>query len=242
MKCFINDFEYLLARGRSLFDVSNPEGKAKAVAFLFPYLETLDSDVSRDDCFAAAAEAFGAEKAAVQRDYDRRRLDAPRHGQDETPRGERGSQSEKPVTMNDELFLLTVVAFNFHRYPKFRAALSIKEIEDPAAKELFVVLEECFVNDESDIDTLLARISSSSLRSFIAEKGISGEFTLNPERLIADGIRRVKARRLHRRLNEIVAGIRRMRHEEQEGPGNRLDDLLAEKIQIDNELRQLEGK
>ncbi|MDR1106043.1 MAG: DNA primase [Treponema sp.] len=242
MKCFINDLEYLLARGRSIFDVSNPEGKARAVAFLFPYLEALDSDVSRDDCFTAAAEAFGAEKAAVQRDYERRRLDTPRRGQDASPRGEGGAQSEKPVVMNDELFLLAVVAFNFHRYPEFRAALSIKEIEDPAAKELFVAMEECFVNEESGIDTLLARISSAVLRNFIAGKGVSGEFTLNPERLISDGIRRVKARRLHRRLTEIVAGIRRMRHEERESPGNRLDDLLAEKMQIDNELRQLEGK
>ncbi|MDR1419239.1 MAG: DNA primase [Treponema sp.] len=241
MKCFINDFEYLLARGGSIFDVSNPEGKARAVAFLFPYLEALDSDVSRDDCFTAAAEAFGAEKAAVQRDYERRRSDTPRRGQDETPHGE-GGQNEKPVVMNDELFLLAVVAFNFNWYPEFRAALSIREIEDPAAKELFVAMEECFVNEESGIDTLLARISSAVLRNFIAEKGVSGEFTLNTERLIADGIRRVKARRLHRRLNEIVAGIRRLRHEERESPGNRLDDLLAEKIQIDNELRQLEGK
>jgi DNA primase len=242
MKCFINDFEYLLARGKSLFDVSNPGGKAGAVAFLFPYLEALDSDVTRDDCFTAAADAFGTEKAAVQRDYGRRRTDASRR-QVESPRDDSRAESgrEKPLVMNDELFLLTVTAVNFHWYPKFRTALSMKEIEDPAAKELFIALEECFVNDESGIDAILTRIPSSVLRNFIAGRGTSGEFAGDPEKLIGDGIRRVKAKRLHRRLREIVAEMRRVKHGEGVA-GEGLDDLLTEKMHIDNELRQLEGK
>jgi DNA primase len=243
MKCFINDFEYLLDRGRSLYDISTPDGKAKAIAFLFPYLETLDSDVSRDDCFGAAADAFGTERAAVQKDYARRRPGTSRNGgrNDEKPQ-EGFSQNEKPLVMNDELFLLAVAAVNFHRYPQFRAALTMNEIEDPAAKELFVALEECFVNDESGIDTLLERISSPVLRSFIAGKGVSGEFAVNSEKLIADGIRRVKAKRLHRRVNEIVSEMRRIKHEERNISGRDMNDLLTEKMYIDTELRQLEGK
>jgi DNA primase len=73
MKCLIIDFNYLISRSRSLYDISAAEGKAKAVAFLFPYFDTLDSDVSRDSCIGAAAAAFGADRTAILNDYNRRR-------------------------------------------------------------------------------------------------------------------------------------------------------------------------
>jgi DNA primase len=238
MKCFINDFEYLLVKGKDLYDISNPEGKAKAAAFLFPYFETLDSDITRDDCIGAAADAFRTEKEAVLRDFNRRHSDPPRRGADQNER----AGNERQFVMNDELYLLTVVAVNPQWYTEFRAALEMKEIEDPDAKELFVALEECFVNDESGLAALLSKISSDPLRNYITEKGNSDEFSGNAEKLIRDGIRHIKAKRLRRRLNEIVIKLRRMKHGEGEGSAEEPDDLLAEKMRIDSELRQLEGK
>jgi DNA primase len=229
MKCFINDFEYLVNRGKSLYDVSVPEGKARAVAFLFPYLETLDSDVSRDDCFGRMSDAFGVDRAAALKDYSRRHT-GEKDFREEVP------QNEKPVRMNDELFLLTLVSVNFHLYPQFRGALEIKEIEDPAAKELFIALEECFVHEETGIEALLSRINSEALRKFILEKGVSGEFSGGPEELLTDGIRVLKKRRLQRRRSALVSEMR--------SPGDeaRLEDLLSEKMDLDAQIRELEGR
>ncbi|MDR0877344.1 MAG: DNA primase [Treponema sp.] len=233
MKCFINDFEYLVNRAKSLYDISALEGKARAVAFLFPWLETLDSDVSRDDGIGAIADAFEADRPAVLNDY--RKRNASRR-----PQREEAASGEKPVQMNDELFLLTVVSVNLHLYPNFRKALGIGEIEDTYAKELFVALEECFVNEELGIDTLLSRISSAPLRNFIAGRGTSPEFSGDAAQLIADGIKRVKGKRLRRRRAVVVTKLRNAKGAASgDGP---LDELLAEKMHIDTELRELEGR
>ena len=242
MKCVILDFEYLISRGRFQYDVSSPEGKNRALALLFPYLEALDSEIERGDCISAAADAFGVERAALLTDYNRRKSggqSGEKSIREEVPK------TETPVRMNDELFLLTVVSVNQSLYPEFRSALEMREIGDEAAKELFVALEECFVQEESGMDSLLARIGSPTLRSFIAERGASAEFRSDskrdPRRLMEDGIKRIKGKRLRRRLSEIGAELRQRERNPGLEAGGSLDDLIAEKMRIDAEIRKLEG-
>ncbi|GHV92197.1 DNA primase [Spirochaetia bacterium] len=267
MKCFINDFEYLVFRSKFLYDVSGSEGKARAVAFLFPYIETLDSDVSRDACIASVADAFGSDRAAVLNDYKRRHTGGMDGGGKSYPpggmrdrtgsreggsfgNGEGGTQPERPIRMNDELILLTVVLVNFHLYPSFRNAISIKEIEDPAAKELFIAMEESYIHEESGIDDLLSRISSPALRNYVVEKGTAGEFSGSPrqqqeqlEQLIKDGIKKVKHKRLRQRLSEITAELHNLEHDpspKEDGfrKDSRLEELIVEKMHIDAELHR----
>ncbi|MDR3139636.1 MAG: DNA primase [Treponema sp.] len=230
VKCFINDFEYLISYSRSLYDMSDSEGKARAVAFLFPYLEALDSDISRDAAMGTVADAFGVDRAAVTRDFYRRASSGEKNLKEEIPPGQR------PIRMKDELFLLTVVSVNDNLYPKFREALSIKEIEDPAAKELFIALEECYRHNESGMEDLLARIVSEDLRNFVIKRGTSKEFSAHPEELVSDGIKRVKQKRLERTLAEIIIKLRIAKNE---ADGTRLEELLAEKVHIDTELHRL---
>ncbi|MDR3193034.1 MAG: DNA primase [Treponema sp.] len=243
MKCFMIDFNYLISRSRSLYDISAAEGKAKAVAFLFPYLETLDSDVSRDSCIGAVAAAFGADRTAILSDYNRRRS-----GEKANPQVVR---MEKTVRANDELYLLSIVLVNFHLYPNFRKAVSINELEDSAAKELFIAMEESYMNEESGVDDLMARIPSPALRQYVAEKGTSKEFLNDPEQLVKDGIKKIQQKKLKRRLSEIVAELHNLESPAggKELPGeaapggvrtdSRIEELLVEKMHIDTELRRL---
>jgi DNA primase len=213
------------------------------VAFLFPYLETLDSDVSRDSCIGAVAAAFGADRTAILNDYNRRR-----NGEKASPQVIR---MEKPVRANDELYLLSVVLVNFRLYPNFRKAVSIDEIEDPAAKELFIAMEESYVNEESGVDELMARIPSPVLRQYVAEKGTSKEFLKDPEQLVKDGIKKIQQKKFKRRLSEIVAELHNLEglaggkgFPGEAAPGgiradSRIQELLVEKMHIDTELRRL---
>jgi DNA primase len=233
MQCFILDFEYLISRSKRLFDISRSEGKAKAAAFLFPYLELLDSEVSRDTCFGTAADALGADRAAILDDYNRRFT------------GKKASLSsggadEGPLQMNDELGLLTLVLVNFGLYPEFRRIVGIEEIEDAAARELFIAMEECYVRDESGADAVLSRISSVPLRNYAASKGVSKEFSGNPGQLMRDGIKKINQKKLRRRLSDIAAELHGLEHNPAAlGRQDRLDELLAQKIHIDTELRRL---
>jgi DNA primase len=238
MKRCILDFEYLVSRSKRLYGNSGPEGKARAIAFLFPYLEALESEVSRDACVGAIAGAFGVDRAVILNDYDRR-FAGKKVSQQEAEKADWGL----PRT-TDELSLLTLVMVNSSLYPVFRREVNKDEIEDAAAKELFIAMEECFVRDESGPDALLSRINSLSLRNYVASKGISKEFSGNPEQLMRDGIKKLSQKRLKRRLSGIAAELYGLEHDPAiDGREDRLDELLREKMHIDAELRRLkEGK
>jgi DNA primase len=253
VKYSINDFEYLVNRARSLYDTSGPEGKARAVAFLFPYAAALESEVSREACLADTADTFGAERQAVFADYRRDR----QNGRPAlSPNAAGGEAREKTLRMNDELYLLTAVMVNQWMYPKLRSSLSIEELEDSGAKELFIALEEWFRNRNTDEGEksraippdLLSRVSGESLRNFVIEQGVKGAFSSNPEALIQDGIRQIKIKRLERRQGEIVMELRKQKNDSGGAGAPSLaslpvssEDLLTEKIHIDAELLRLRG-
>jgi DNA primase len=233
IECFINDFDYLVERARSRFDISDSEGKAKATAFMFPFLETLDSEVSRDACVGAIADAFGVDRSAVGKDFagrsDPKRAPQP---------AEAPARAMAEVKMNDELFLLLAVVVNRGLYRKVRASLSPEDFDDARAKELFVVLEECFRNESEDLDGLLSAIADEDLRAFVLARSASDAFTVNPDRIVSDGIARIKLKSLERRRAELLI---RMRTAKGAGPdaAKVLEDLLTEKMHIDAEFSRL---
>jgi DNA primase len=232
----INDFEYLILCGRS-----RTGGKKSAIAFLFPYLEALDSEIEREECIVQAADAFGVERDAVRNDYLKRKTEGS-YARNNTGNGANASQV--PIRMNGELFLLAVISANMNLYPEFRTAVEIKDIDDPEAKELFIAMEECFTHEETGIDALFSRISGERLRNFISSRGSSPEFKgiggVNPQKLMDDGINGIKKKRCRKRLAEIGVELRKAEHDE-EGSRN-IDGLLAEKMFIDSQIRKLEGK
>jgi DNA primase len=242
MKSVIMDFGYLVAKGKTRYDISLPQGKAQALEVLYPYFDALSSKTERDDCIGAVAEEMRIDRAAVFAEYERWQ----RTGGN-TPKKsnlEEVSRAELVLRMNDELFLLTVVSINTVLFPDFRAAVAIREIEDPAARELFVALEECFRNDENGLESLLSRITAPVLRNFIIERGMSPEFRgdekRDPRKLMEDGIIRMRGKKLRRRLSEIDAELRQ--RERQTGMSTGDDELIAEKMYIDQEISKLEGK
>jgi DNA primase len=250
MNRVIIDLDYLIAKAKAQFDVAVPKGKAGALALLYPYLDALESKTERVACIEALADEMRVDRSAVDNDYERWRRSGDRRSDERRSDGAKDSDSkevsgsERPIRMNEELFLLMVVSVNMELYPEFRASIEMKEIEDACAKELFVALEECYINEEIGTDAFLARINSGSLRNFVAERGISPEFRADakrdPKKLMEDGIKRVKEKQLRRRLSEINAEMRIMERN-QDNTGDDLRDLVDEKMQLDAEIRRLEG-
>jgi len=238
INCTINDFEYLISRSRLQYKAEG-SGINRAAEFMFPYLDALDTEVERDDGIALVADAFRIERNAVQDDY--RKWKTEEHSQKVHDKAKQDNVlRDEKVKSNVELSMLTAVAVNMALYPELRTALEIKEIDDPAAKELFVAMEECFIHEESDIDSLLARIQNEQLKQFIAARGSSAEFNAgSARRLMEDGIKKIKIKKLHKRVVEIGAA---MRESERSGTEINLDELLSEKKFIDSQIRKLEGR
>jgi len=234
LKFVINDFEYLITRARAQYAASKGDING-ALQFMFPYLDALDYEADRFDCMARIAEVFRIERSAVQNDFTQWKRGVHRNTDDKKEEAETSLSFKR----SDELSLLTSVAVNMELYPDFRAAIEIKEIEDRAAKEIFIALEECFLYDEGGIDSVLDRIKNEMLRNFVAESGTSGEYKNDPRKFMEDGINKIRKKKLERRLTEITA---RMRESERVSQDADIKDLLEEKMIIDSQIRKIEGK
>jgi DNA primase len=226
-KCCINDFTYLLSRSRKL-----TADKSKGVAFLFPYLSVLDSEVARNDCIRVLADEFDIDHQAVLDDYRRNQS-----GIGPVKKGEQAGN--KQLRMNGELLLLSAVFVHPEFFKDLRAKFSVEDLDDPHAKELFIILEERFrrgtsvLTDFADPDPMLFDGVGEDLRDFIIRQNASGAF-FNAEGILNDGIARVQEKVLERRRKEII----RFLHSP-DLPGVRQEDLLAEKIHIDSEFLDL---
>jgi len=255
----VSDLDFLLARAKDLYGFSSAEGKAKGVSYIFPYVALLDSEVARASCIEAAADAFGLLPAVIAGDFSRY-VSGQKAGAANLVSTEK---TDLPIRMNDEILLLIVVALDYVSFDhasseeklfnKFRFSLAINDFEDPNAKEIYVALEECFRYGEGSMDELLARIPSPELKKVLLERSVSGEFAINAGQFVNDGIRRIKRRDLEHRQEEIIIKLRSMKkksagegsgseaseHEEADFVCDEALELLAEKMQVDEELNQM---
>jgi DNA primase len=253
-KCFINDFDYLLKKYMSMYNTSGSEGKSRAVASLFPYLDILDSEVARNSCVEAAADAFGLLPGHITDDYNRYVSGKSSPGRPPADLAVQAKAGDAPIRLNDELSLLLVVAIDFvssqkeKLFLKLRTALAINEMEDPNARDIFIALEECIRYGEAGMDELLARIPSPELRRLLVEKSSSGEFSVNSGQLASDGMKRLRIKRMERQQEDIIVRLRSMKNNARSGddPYESAEDwhlevkeLLIEKMRIDDELSQL---
>jgi DNA primase len=259
-KSYINDFDYLLKNFipknyMSSYNISGSEGKARAVAFLFPYLDLLDSEVARNSCVEAAADAFGLLPGLITDDYHRY-VSGKNHpgGGTAVNRTIPAKTGDAPISMNEELSLLFVIAIDFvspgkeKLFHKLRTVLQVSEMEDPNARDIFIALEECIRYGEAGMDELLARIPSPELRRLLVEKSASGEFSVNAGQLASDGIRRLRIKRMERQQEDIIVKLRSMKNNARAGGDPfesaeewhlEVKELLTEKMRIDDELSQL---
>jgi len=227
VKCCILDIDFVISRSRAFRDIS------QSVAFMFPYLDALDSEVARDGSIGAIADAFGVERRAVLDDYTRTRKPVQEGAK---------PAAAKAFRAGDELYLLGAVFVNPGLFKVLRSALSPEDLEDRNARELFIILEDWYRQNtgglsggtRSGIEAggLLDMVPAGDLRDFILRQEASGAFA-NPEKLLSDGTARIKSKILERRRREIIRELRNSTLE-----AAKQADLLAEKVHIDAELRK----
>jgi DNA primase len=127
--------------------------------------------------------------------------------------------------------------------------LPLEELEDPGARELYLALEEWWRNEAPPPgeggsllpEGLLSRVSNEALKTFVFEQNAGGAFSGDPERLVTDSVKRLRQKRLARRQREIVIAMRTRKDQNGVSGRRTLEDLLAEKIHVDDELQRLQG-
>ena len=231
VKFIINDFEYLILRAKTQFAVKGDI--IGAARFMFPYLDALESEVERSDYITRIADIYKIERNAVSKDFLQWKSSGFKNYEEKPAE----IKQELKIHKNDDLRLLVSVALNMELFKDFRTSLEIKEIDDPAAKELFIAMEDCFKHDEDGIDSLLGRIGDDNLRKFVSDCGTSGEFKGDFRKFMEDGIKRIKIKKFEKRSSEINSQMRESERTEQNTAD--IDELLSEKMFIDSQIRKL---
>jgi hypothetical protein len=133
---------------------------------------------------------------------------------------------------------MLAAAANQDLFPLVRTGgVVFSDLDDERAKALFIALEEAYREEEEGFEALCERIEDPELRDLVIRKAASGEFDMNQERIIRDGVRRIRQRTLRKKIEHLSAEMRRADKETLDPV--RMRELLAEKMHLDSELERL---
>jgi DNA primase len=239
-------FPYLLAKALSEHDRAHAEGREAIRDYLFPFIAAPASQMRRDGYLSLLADTLEADVQAVRDDFSgwrsRRRLGPSRQplqaGAGVRPGATGEPSAEKEIT--PDLFLMLAVALNRDLFPLVRNGGIASDLDDKRARDLYVALEEAYRAEEKEFESLCARLDDPALRDLAIRKAASGEFDMNQERMVTDGVRRIRERSLRKRIEGLSAEMRKTEKESHDP--SRINELLAEKMHLDSELERLKTR
>jgi DNA primase len=223
----ISSFQFYLSTAHSKYDSRTPDGKRAVIRHLGSYLTSMDSQVKRDGYIRLLGEDLGVDFESVRSDL-LRGIGRSRNRDDSQLRTEEEGTSA-------DLFFILAVAVNRDFFQEVRNTVAVDDLEDPRARKYFVALEECYRQGERTEEALLRRLEDERLQELLLAKTASGEFTLNPERLIEDGLRQIRRRSLEKRRRFLISALSRARQQD----AAKVKELLGEKMYLDAELQKL---
>ena len=237
----IIDFDFLLYKLRQEYPVDKPEGKIRACLEIFPYIDALQSDIQKESCLEQLAQFFALKVENVKSDYLNRK-DAEERSQ-VTDR-ESKANINRDIKLDAELRAVLAVTVNLKYFKLMRSQLSADDFENENAKELFIMLEECFREGVESSDNILSKCSSPGLKKLITEAFMSGEFSGEENKVelaVTQSINTLKKNSLVRQSDRLLNKIRSFTANTPEE--NRiLADMLSEKMSIDSELLRYKDK
>lgn len=234
LKYSINGFQYILKRAMTHHDMTTPRGKEGVVVFITPFLQKVPSQIRRDAYIEAAAEALNVREETLR--HDLRRF---KRGPVRTPAPAEEAESAPPASHPELLFMLAV-AIDGNAFGEVRKEIRLEDLDNGAARSIYIALEECFRKDEHELERVLTRLENEDLKTMLAEKASSEEFAINRDEYIEKSIKRIKELSLMRKRDDIDTRIREYdRHHTDFGV---LRDLQLEKMYLDEELKKLAAR
>jgi DNA primase len=239
----INGGDFLVRRARELFDIGTVEGKAKASAHLYPYADSLGSEVKRYAFLDLASREFGANPISLRADYEAAKRGSQSRVPREAVRQESGrGHGEAGSARTDDLVLMAAVVLNADRFKALRSSIKPEDLDDFRARDIFIALEEGYRSDDLSAESVLQRIDDDSVKRFIREASASGTFEINAEKLISDGEAKVRRRSLERRRQRLIVKIAELGSASSPSEIEALNGLMYEKKRLDSEWEAIKGE
>ncbi len=254
-ECAINSGDFLIRRAEELFDIGSMDGKSKASTFFYPYLDALDSEVRRNALLEMVGRRIGVNAESLIADYRKAKTLGAAQGQ--APAQGRIKSIAASARMGEagartaDLFFMTAVVLFPESFARVKASISVDDLDDTRAQDLFLALEEASAHDAKETTSILSATNDDAAKRYVLAVAASGELDQGIEKVVGDGLRAVRARTLERRRTRLIAEISRVSQggassvmpeassaENQES----VKDLLKKKMQLDVEIARLKGE
>lgn len=226
----INCFDFILGNSCRNYDIKHFEGIRKLYEKVFPLLDITDSEVRREQRLKSVADSLNADYRSVYNDYYKSR----KGGIGNTLSGASAVQDNR---ISAELYLLIATLVNEDCFEEVRDELTVGDFLDNRARELFIVMEECFRKGVFKVDVIQEQLEDVKLREIIMQKIFSDEFRLNPEKIVRDSINNVKMNNLLMKRQKVERALRKAAAED----ASQLEELIADKAYYDKEIEKLKG-
>lgn len=242
----INAGVFLIQQARETFDVTSMEGKARAVAFFYPYLDALDSEVKQNSFIEEVSRSFGINSSAIQTDYLRAKSKIPFARNLQKPDERPILDKENGSARTADLVFMAAVALKPESFQKISTMVQLEDLDDIRARDIYTALEEMYhgVPESFSTASVLELIENEAAKRFILEAAASGELDENIQRLIEDGVLGVRKRSLEKKRYRLTLSMERVMADpgSTENKDNIITEFLKEKMLLDAELSKLKGE
>ncbi len=233
----ILDNDYLLSKLLEAYPNTTPENKSKASLAFFAYVDSLQSDIQKEACLEQLCQAYNIDMEAVKKDFINRGQVSLRIRNENTAQDNGGSPPRLKTTAELRA-VLTAVTEDAGLFQKMRQEISADDFEDPHAKKMFTIMEECCEDGAFSVSGILNRCNESDgLRELILQS--VQEYSAHAEQSVEDSIRLIKRNALKRRRTEVQERIGRMERSTLPEDQAQLAKLLAQKMDIDKQIALL---
>lgn len=232
----ILDNDFLLSKLGEKYPKKTPEDKIKAALEFFPYVDSLSSDIQKDSTLEQFSQVFNTKLEAVKRDFVNR--DRARSSL-ENRKTEVGTPAIQDIKLNAELRTILAVISNLEQFNLLHEQVTTNDFEDPLARKLFIILEECHREEDISIPAILNHCPEEEVQRMIAKVISSREFEFEKENLtyVKESIAMIKRNSLERQREKLMNKIRQFKPITQDDQ-NTLAQFLKEKMEIDRKLQE----
>lgn len=232
----ILDSDYLLAILGEKYAINTPDGQTKAALEFFDYIDTLQSEMQKESSLDQLSQTYNIKPEAVRRDFLNRNKAKERLN---IRQNNHQTEETNKISLNAELRGLIAVLADLDQFKVIRTQLCVEDFQNPDAKDLFLILEDCFNNNSLSFPDILNRCGKE-LSQIINDEIISSDVYhgANTGLVIQDTIKLIKKNSIDKQRDSLLKRIREY-NVVTEDDQNQLNELLKQKLELDKQAQTI---
>ncbi len=226
----MDGFDYLVQKGRNLYDISDARGKSDFIRYLSPFVLSSTSSVERDGYVLKLSSMLATNEDSIWKDLKPK--ENPQQELIETPFVV-DSESEKNTY---DYFAMLFLACNTGLFKSYRNRLKFGDLEDKRAKTIYIALENAMRNDIKTPELFLSTITDEKTRNEVASSIAQKKYESANTKALDEAIMHIEIRSLEKQRDLLTSQL--MLLPDSAGSDETLD-LLEKKNEIDRNIKRL---